>query len=86
MSEARALWTDDPVAANVRAEMARRNISTNRLQFLVGGNQAYWQRRTSGNVPLSANDIVEVDFGQPVDEADHDAPAQVYAFPCGGAW
>lgn len=38
--------------------MARRNVSTNRLQYLIGGNQAYWQRRTSGAVPLSAGDIV----------------------------
>ena len=58
MSIVQPLWTDNPVAANVRAELARKGLNANRLPALLGKTQAYWSRRTRGEVALDANDLV----------------------------
>ncbi len=60
MSSTGPLWTADPVAANVRAELARKGVSINRLQTLIGRNQAYWQRRASGRTEFSHTDLVDL--------------------------
>lgn len=49
--------TAQRVAAEVRAAMARRQISQTKLVELVGKSQSYWSRRLSGEV---AFDIVEL--------------------------
>lgn len=58
MNEVEPLWISDPVAANVRAELARKGVSVNRLQYLVGGTQSYWQRRTGGRIEFSHKDLI----------------------------
>lgn len=58
MTMAQPLWTDNPVAANVRAELARHGLNANRLPDLLGGTQAYWSRRTRGAVAFDTNDLV----------------------------
>lgn len=58
MSEIQPIWTKNPVAANVRAEMARRGVSANRLPGLVGESQSYWARRMTGRTPFDVNDLI----------------------------
>ena len=57
MSQVHALWTDNTVAANVRAELARHGLNANRLPKLLGSTQAYWSRRTRGEVAFDQNDL-----------------------------
>lgn len=48
---------NDKVAAEVRAEMARQNISQVALGNLIGHNQPWVSLRTNGNVPLTLDAI-----------------------------
>ena len=52
------MWTRDPVAANVRAELARKGITVNRLPALIGQTQSYWARRSAGRTPFLASDLI----------------------------
>lgn len=60
MTDVQPLWTQSPVAANVRAEMARRGVTANRLPALIGQTQSYWARRMTGRTPFDANDLLSL--------------------------
>lgn len=45
------------VAGNVRAALARAQISVNSLPGRVGASQSYWSRRTTGEHPFSTDDL-----------------------------
>lgn len=45
------------VAEEVRAELARRRLSVNKLPQLIGKSQSYWERRTSGKIPMDVEDL-----------------------------
>ncbi len=58
MSEVAPLRVVNPVASNVRAELARRGIKISHLPRYVGQNVAYWGRRDRGQTPYDANDLI----------------------------
>jgi hypothetical protein len=45
------------VAAEVRAQLARRNIKTYKLPEYLDGGRSYWQRRASGELALDIDDL-----------------------------
>jgi len=45
------------VAAEVRAEMGRNKLTTNRLPRLLGKSQSYWSRRINGEQPMDVDDL-----------------------------
>jgi transcriptional regulator with XRE-family HTH domain len=45
------------IAGEVRAELARQQISGVELARRLGGTQSYWQRRISGAHPLDVEDL-----------------------------
>lgn len=58
MSEVQPLRIHNPVASNVRAELARRGIKISHLERLVGQNTAYWGRRDRGQKSYDADDLI----------------------------
>jgi hypothetical protein len=46
------------IANGIRAELARRRLSTNRLPTLLGKSQSYWTRRMDGTQPFDTDDLV----------------------------
>lgn len=48
------------VAAEVRAALARAQVSGNQLAGMLGQSQAYWSRRTTGKVPFDVDDLTAV--------------------------
>jgi len=47
----------ESVAAEVRAALARRQITQTTLAEVTGRSQAYWSRRLSGRIPMSVDDL-----------------------------
>lgn len=45
------------VAAEVRAELARRKMNSNNLPEYVGRSQSYWYQRLNANLPFSIDDL-----------------------------
>lgn len=45
------------IAANVRAEMARRNCTQERLATRLGKSQGYVSRRLVARIPFNTNDL-----------------------------
>lgn len=45
------------VAAEVRAALARRQITQTALAAATGRSQAYWSRRLTGDRPLTIDDL-----------------------------
>lgn len=58
MSQPEPLWIHNPVATSVRAEMARRGITANRLPALIGQSQPYWARRMTGRIAFDVDDLI----------------------------
>jgi len=50
----------ESVAAEVRAALARRQITQTTLAEVTGRSQAYWSRRLSGRQPMSVDDLSTV--------------------------
>lgn len=50
----------ESVAAEVRAALARRQITQTTLAEVTGRSQAYWSRRLSGRQPMSVADLTTV--------------------------
>lgn len=73
------------VAGNVRAALARAEIKVNRLPRLVGASQPYWQRRTSGELPFSTDDLSALADLLGVDPREFWTPAPRYTGPRTGA-
>jgi transcriptional regulator with XRE-family HTH domain len=48
------------VAANIRAEVARRALTQQQLADMLGVGQWWISRRLTGNVPISADDLVRI--------------------------
>lgn len=48
------------VAGNVRAEMARANVSASMLSRIYGGSVTYWTRRMKGELEFTAEDLQRV--------------------------
>lgn len=48
---------NERVAAEVRAELGRQQLSANALAHRLGWTQPYMQRRISGTTPLDLNDL-----------------------------
>lgn len=48
------------VAAEIRAELARKQVTQTQLAEATGRSQAYWSRRLSGDHNLSVGDIAAV--------------------------
>ena len=57
MANVRPLWSSDPVICDVRAELARRGLSVNRLAKITGTGQSYWARRMVGETEFSVHDL-----------------------------
>lgn len=47
-------------AANVRAELARRQITARKLAEITGRDGTYWSRRLNGQRPMSLEDLEQV--------------------------
>ena len=48
------------VASEVRAELARAQVSGNRLAALLGQSQPYWSRRLTGKVAFDVDDLTAI--------------------------
>jgi len=48
------------VAGEVRAALARSQITQTSLAAATGRSQAYWSRRLSGGLPMSVDDLAAV--------------------------
>ena len=48
------------VAANVRAELARRSVTQTQLAAKLGTTQQYVSRRLTGSVPLDVEDLAAI--------------------------
>lgn len=61
---------DERIAANVRAEMARRSISQQTIARQLGWTQAYASRRIRGRTPFDAGQLEQVAeiIGVPISE------------------
>ena len=73
------------VAGNVRAALARAEIRVNNLPKLVGASQPYWQRRTTGELPFSTDDLSILADLLGVDPREFWAPVPRYTGPASGA-
>lgn len=50
----------ESVAAEVRAALARRQITQTTLAEATGRSQAYWSRRLSGRTPMTVADLSDI--------------------------
>ena len=53
----------DPVtqaAGEVRAALARANVTQTTVAEVTGRSQAYWSRRLSGEVPMDVSDLAVI--------------------------
>lgn len=50
----------ESVAAEVRAALARRQITQTTLAEVTGRSQAYWSRRLSGRTPMTVADLSDI--------------------------
>lgn len=57
------------VAAAIRAEMARKNVSNRALAAKVGRSQMWVSRRTTGTAAVSVNDAHEIADALGIDPA-----------------
>ena len=48
------------IAANVSAELTRKRMTTMSLVKLFGGSYSYWHRRTSGEIPFAAEELLDL--------------------------
>lgn len=60
MSEVQPIRIANPVASNVRAELARHGIKISHLERLVGQSVAYWGRRDRGATPYDSDDLIAI--------------------------
>ncbi|HEY1622139.1 MAG TPA: helix-turn-helix domain-containing protein [Streptosporangiaceae bacterium] len=54
------MGTNDEVAAELRAELARRRIPNRRIAGQLGWSETYLSRRLTGSVPFSIDDLASV--------------------------
>lgn len=52
--------TTEAVAAEARAALARRNMTQSRLAEITGRSRPYWQKRLSGAVSMTLDDVATI--------------------------